>query len=232
MPIPLTLESDKRERSLVALPVVGDLCELEPARSTIHIIDSHATGRASAFRIFSKLGYHCEIYSNLGELIAFQPTSGIVLVHEHQDGVTSAMVLEATREAGLALTVVGCSHNPTINQVIDAMRAGAKHFFALPFAPDVVEPVLKSLAMINVAEQRSNELRAQALVKLRRLSVRERQVLEHMVEGNSNKSIARLLDISPRTVEIHRMKAMGKIGAQNVSEAVRIWLIGSNDFNR
>lgn len=223
-------ETDAREVSFDSLPSILDLANSEHPRSTIHIIDRQANDRASTFRLFSEFGYHCEIYSNLAELIAFQPSSGVVLVHERPDGETVAEVLEQTREAGLALTVVGCAHRPTINLVIAAMQAGARHYFALPFVPDEVQPALKELVEVNRAQQKSNELRANALVKLRRLSVRERQVIELMVDGNSNKCIARLLGISPRTVEIHRMKAMGKLSAQNASEAVRIWLIGTNQF--
>ena len=58
---------------------------------------------------------------------------------------------------------------------------------------------------------------------VQRLSQRERQVLEFLVEGFSNKEIARRLDLSPRTVEIHRMHMFGILNARNSAEAVRIW---------
>jgi FixJ family two-component response regulator len=229
-PLSRELNGEIREVPLEVFAGILDLAEPTLERCSIHIIDSNSTDRASTFRIFSNLGYHCEIYSTLDELIKFQPSSGIALVHERPGGVSVAAVQEKAREAGLALTVVGSSYNPTIDTVVAAMQGGARHYFALPFVVDEVKPVLKKLAQINQAEQSSNEVRAQAALRLRRLSVRERQVVEHMVNGNSNKSTARLLDISPRTVEIHRMKAMGKLAAQNVSEAVRIWLIGTSDF--
>jgi FixJ family two-component response regulator len=56
------------------------------------------------------------------------------------------------------------------------------------------------------------------------LSVREREVLEWLAQGSSNKVIARELDISPRTVEIHRANMMHKLGARHAAEAVRLKL--------
>jgi DNA-binding CsgD family transcriptional regulator len=54
------------------------------------------------------------------------------------------------------------------------------------------------------------------------LSTREREVLHWLAEGSSNKNIARELDISPRTVEIHRANMMAKLGAKHAAEAVRL----------
>ena len=56
------------------------------------------------------------------------------------------------------------------------------------------------------------------------LSTREREVLDWLAEGSSNKAIARELDISPRTVEIHRANMMNKLGVRHAAEAVRLRL--------
>ena len=56
------------------------------------------------------------------------------------------------------------------------------------------------------------------------LSPREREVLDQLAEGHANKAIAQVLQISPRTVEIHRASMMRKLGANHAAEAVRLWL--------
>jgi two-component system response regulator FixJ len=66
--------------------------------------------------------------------------------------------------------------------------------------------------------------RAQSRTALAKLSDREHQVLDLVVAGLSNKEMARELSISPRTVEIHRMKMMGKLGASSSAQAVRMRL--------
>ena len=70
----------------------------------------------------------------------------------------------------------------------------------------------------DVPEQRLDKVRA----GLERLTPRERDVLEGLVRGHPNKTIAYDLDISPRTVEIHRANLMSKLGVASLSEALRI----------
>ena len=60
--------------------------------------------------------------------------------------------------------------------------------------------------------------------RISKLSAREREVLDWLAEGSSNKAIARELEISPRTVEIHRANMMNKLGARHAAEAVRLRL--------
>ena len=77
------------------------------------------------------------------------------------------------------------------------------------------------------AQRQQRARAAEARQRISRLSMREREVLDRLAEGCSNKAIARELEISPRTVEIHRMKMMGKLGARHAAEAVRLRLEAS-----
>ena len=78
------------------------------------------------------------------------------------------------------------------------------------------------------AERRRREVEAQRAIAM--LSRREREVLELLSAGCSNKEIARRLDISPRTVEIHRGNMMTKLGAGHAADAVRLWIDAQLDI--
>lgn len=192
---------------------------------TIHIIEANDSLRASTFRMLKGLGYHCEIYATVAELIEFRPTSGIVLKHEYRGGNTVAGVAARLRSAGIFLNIAGCSEEPEVRAVVNAMRAGALDYLAMPFDTQQLSEVLESLADVNEAQCRENHEKAEATARLARLSGREREVLELVAKGASNKEAARKLDISPRTVEIHRMKMMGKLGVASAAQAVRFWLM-------
>ncbi len=108
--------------------------------------------------------------------------------------------------------------------IVAAIKAGALDYLALPIKPDQLlrtlsklEPEAEEFAL---ARRRVIEARN----RIESLSGCERQVLEWLSAGSSNKVIARELEISPRTVEIHRANMMAKLGAQHAAEAVRLKL--------
>lgn len=100
---------------------------------------------------------------------------------------------------------------------VRAMKAGAVDFIEKPFSDDAI------LASIDTATARSAWMVDPALMaRVESLTPREREVLELLIVGHPNKVIAHRLDISPRTVEIHRAHVMEKTQAKSLPELVRI----------
>jgi two-component system response regulator FixJ len=103
------------------------------------------------------------------------------------------------------------------------MKLGAHDFIEKPFDPHAL---LTSIHNALAAGARpAATANPEILGRIERLTPREREVLEQLVIGRSNKMIARELTISPRTVEIHRARVMEKIGAESLSQLVRIALM-------
>ena len=127
-------------------------------------------------------------------------------------------------ERGMWLPVVIAAPEPATEQVVAAIKAGALDYLRLPLE---MGSFARSLHAILTeagqhAERRRREVEAQRAIAL--LSRREREVLELLAAGCSNKEIARRLDISPRTVEIHRGNMMARLNARSTGDAVRIGL--------
>jgi len=109
-----------------------------------------------------------------------------------------------------------------VPMAVRAMKAGAVDFIEKPFQNGnllaVVEKGLKRDAKTREEQRR----RAGIIKRLARLTPREREVMEHLIQGKLNKVIAADLGISTRTVEIHRARIMRKLGARSLSAVTRM----------
>src|SRR5262249_51361614 len=128
------------------------------------------------------------------------------------------------KRQGFTLPVIIVTGHGDVPLAVRAMKAGAVDFIEKPFeAGTILQSVRRAVAQNEDERDRSAFARA-ALTRLAALTAREHQVLDHLVAGKANKVIAFELDISPRTVEIHRANLMEKMHAKSLSELVRMAL--------
>jgi len=193
-------------------------------RTILHIVGGDSRSRAEQARIGFALGHHAEIYGDLGELIDRPAPSGLVLASDDHDVGGAAEIIRRLRENGIGLPVAITACEPVPEQIVTAIRAGALDYIGLPLEMGDFARRLKRIQAEagRLAETYRFEIEARHL--LSKLSGRQLEVLELLSEGCSNKEIARVLGISPRTVEIHRANMMAKLGAGHAADAVRLWL--------
>jgi FixJ family two-component response regulator len=192
-------------------------------KSTVHLIEQDVSLRAKIARRLIAMDFHVEIYAGVSEFIDFAPQDGVILLDEsYQAGGLAAVVGALDKVVAGTPIIVFCDH-PTIAGVVAAMRARALNYLALDVSDEQLAAALIDAFTVSEAE-RSHKLAVAGCGRLiDHLSNREREVLELLVEGESNKGMARILGLSPRTVEIHRTKMMAKLGAKSAAEAVRMW---------
>lgn len=190
----------------------------------IHIVAITSAARAERARLCFDLGYHAEIYSNCEDLLALAPTRGIALVEDIPDRGGIALLVERMSQRGFWLPVIATALEPEPGRGVEAIRSGALDYLALPLDEPRLSAALRhteaEVAAIGQVQRRAVEARA----RLASLTVREREVLDLLASGASNKMIGRELQISPRTVEIHRANMMTKLGASHAADAVRLRL--------
>lgn len=193
-------------------------------RTHLHILGGGSRARAEQARIAFALGHHAEVYGSLEELIERPPVEGILLVaDEHLRGGVPAL-LDRLGEARIWLPVVMTAEDCTIERVVDAIRGGAIDYLALPLEMGTFARRLQRILADAGPQIERRRRQLEARRQIGELSRRERQVLECLTAGRSNKLIARELGISPRTVEIHRSNMMAKLSAGHPADAVRLWV--------
>jgi FixJ family two-component response regulator len=190
----------------------------------LHFVEADLKMRAELMQVGTSLGYHCEIYSDFSELAAYPPRGGIIFVSDRPEDGGVAFALDQLISLGISLPVVAMDCEPTPSRVVSAIKGGALDYLVLPLRAERLAGCLARIAheAEAVIDKRRRTIDAQR--QLSHLSPREREVLDALSLGLSNKEIARVLDISPRTVEIHRANMMTKIGARHSAGAIRVKL--------
>lgn len=190
----------------------------------VHVIARSSAERAEQARICFESGYHAEIYGSYEEFAEISPSQGLVLGEDIGERGGAVALLATIGAAGRWMPVIATGENAHPQHVVAAMRAGAIDYLALPLDPARLTRALDEAAQVASQHASAQNQAIAARAKLDRLTQREREVLELVVMGSSNKMIARDLRISPRTVEIHRAHMMAKLGAQHAAEAIRLLL--------
>jgi two-component system response regulator FixJ len=107
---------------------------------------------------------------------------------------------------------------------VKALKAGARDFLEKPFDEDRLIVVVREALAASEHAQEEVQASAGTVARLASLTPREREVLQRLVAGQPNKTIAYDLGTSPRTVEVQRARVMEKMGARSLAELVRMVL--------
>jgi two-component system response regulator FixJ len=124
------------------------------------------------------------------------------------------------------MPVVVITGHGDVPLAVEAMKGGAVDFLEKPFDDQVLLAAVRAALNAQAKDSETQTLKAKINERLASLSNRERQVLEGLVAGHPNKTIAYDLGISPRTVEIYRANVMSKMEAGSLSDLVRMALVG------
>ncbi|MDR2858249.1 MAG: response regulator [Novosphingobium sp.] len=193
-------------------------------RRLVHLVDDDEAVRRSASFLLRIEGFAVKTYASGVELLdrIGDLPAGCILLDVRMPGMNGLEVQQALRERGSRLPVIIMTGHGDVTVAVQAMKAGAVDFIEKPFEKAVM---LTALEEGFARLERSGRIAAragEARARLEVLTAREREVLEGLVRGHPNKTIAYDLEISPRTVEIHRANVMTKLGVSNLSEALRI----------
>ncbi|MDT0498220.1 response regulator [Algiphilus sp. W345] len=148
-------------------------------------------------------------------------TASCLISDVRMPGMSGLELMEELRRREVRLPIVFVTAHGDVPLAVEAMRRGASNFIEKPFEGETLVHAVR-IAVHEPPPASRNP--SQCEEKLSRLTPRERQVMDLVVTGKLNKTIADALDISIKTVELHRANMMSKLGARNVPQLVRLVL--------
>jgi two-component system, LuxR family, response regulator FixJ len=132
-------------------------------------------------------------------------------------------VLERLRTEGADQPVVMLTGHGTVDMCRRAFKQGAAEFLEKPVDDDLLLDTLHQAVRTHVRSRERSAVTREARERLARLSEREREVLGLVVEGLTNKEVARALALSPRTVETHRANLGAKLEVATLAQLIRVY---------
>ena len=190
----------------------------------VYVVDDDASIRDSLALMLGLAGYATRLFADAESfLVAFQPDwSRCVVADLRLPGLSGIELQARVRASGSAIPFVIITAHGDVPAARAAFLGQAVDFIEKPFDDAQLRRAIETAFALETDRLGSADLRREDAAKLERLTVREREVLEHAVGGLHAKEIAALLGISPRTVEVHKMRIMEKLGVRNIAELVRL----------
>ena len=192
-------------------------------RKTIHLVDDDAAVRHALGTFLASEGYTVKDYDCAETFLQSKGIdSGILVLDQRMTGMTGLELQQELKKRKVHLPIIFITGHGNVALSVMAMKAGAMDFIEKPFSNEVllsnVQQAFRRL------ESQQKELRRKTAIMecYKTLTPREREILAFIVEGISNKDLAERLQISNRTIEVHRSRIMRKMQAENLPDLVRM----------
>ena len=198
---------------------------MDPER-LVYIVDDDEAVRDSLSALLEARRYTVATFASGRDFLAVAPTlrPGVLIADIRMPEMDGLELQQRLIERSLRYPLIVITGHGDVPLAVRAMKAGAVDFIEKPFAAELMlDSVGAALARLTTAEP-ITEAAATAAARVAKLSPRELEVLQGLLSGLPNKSIAYDLGISPRTIEIHRARVMDKMGARSLSELIRMSL--------
>ncbi|MEZ5540087.1 MAG: response regulator FixJ [Pseudomonadales bacterium] len=192
--------------------------------ATVFVVDDDDAVRESLVFLMKSVGLKAESFSSAQDFLShYNPArSGCLVLDIRMPGMSGLELQEKLSQMDCILPIIFITGHGDVPMAVKAIKAGAADFVQKPFRDqDLIDRIREVLQ--EDAEARVDKLqKAEVLRRIGTLTEREREVMEQVVDGKANKVVAIDLNVSQRTVEIHRANVMDKMKARSLAQLVRL----------
>lgn len=193
----------------------------------IYLIDDDEAIRFSLSALLATMGWETQSYESV---LCFQESeadlqnlNGCLLLDIRMPGKSGITLLENWQQMGSTLPVIMMTGHGSIDLCRRAFKNGAFEFLTKPIDADLLIETVSAALEQQKHSQQQRESQVDLLAKLSTLSAREQEVMALIMQGKSNKEMARDLSLSPRTVEAHRASLFARLEINSLAKLIKIY---------
>ncbi len=197
---------------------------MNDSQQKVFVVDDDEAVRDSLSMLFQSVGLKAETYSSADSFLSTysDAMAGCLILDIRMPGMNGIELQQELVRRRASVPIIFITGHGDVPMAVQAMQDGATDFIQKPFRDqDLLDRVQKSLLddqSFRISLARKQEIEA----KFEKLTEREQQVLELILQGLANKTIAEDLSLSQRTVEVHRSRIMEKMGTRSIAQLVRM----------
>jgi two-component system, LuxR family, response regulator FixJ len=190
----------------------------------VHVVDDEEAVRNSLAFLLTTSGYAARTHASASEFLSIAPSirNGCLITDLRMPDMSGVELLRRLRETDALLPAIVITGHGDVQMAVEAMKNGALDFIEKPFSDEVLLESIKRVVELAATKVKNEAATEATRERLASLSEREAQVLQGVVAGQPNKTIAYELGISPRTVEVYRAGLMAKMQARSLPDLVRM----------
>ncbi len=191
---------------------------------TVFIVDDDNAVRHFLSGLIESVDLRVEAYASARDFLeAYEPGRlGCLVLDVRMPGMSGLELQSALADQAIDLPVIILTGHGNVQLAVHAMKAGATDFVEKPFDNELLLDRIQKAVAENVRASSERIKRIEIAERMQLLTPREREVLDLVVAGQTNKGVARHLDISEKTVEIHRANVMRKMQAKSLPDLVKM----------
>ena len=197
---------------------------METENPVVFIVDDDEAICQSLRLLIDDIGLEVRTFNDARQFLAAYDSSqpGCLVLDVRMSGMSGLELQSRLRELGTAIPTIIITGHGDVPMAVEAMKAGALDFIEKPFRDQVLLDSIHRAIDLDRSTRRRRRERQEVQARIQHLTQREHEVMDRLIAGKTNKSIAYELGISPKTVDFHRANILSKTGVSSVVELVRL----------
>ncbi|MBP7050171.1 MAG: response regulator transcription factor [Phycisphaerae bacterium] len=197
---------------------------MEKDSPVVFIVDDDEAICESLRLLIGDIGLEVRTFTSAREFLEKYDSSrlGCLVLDVRMSGMSGLELQSRLRELGHSIPTIIITGHGDVPMAVEAMKAGAMDFIEKPFRDQVLLDSIQKAIDLDLRIRRQHKERQDVQARIQHLTQREREVMDRLIAGKSNKTIAFDLGISQKTVDFHRANILEKVGCASVVELVRL----------